>query len=167
MVRIRLKRMGLRHVPTYRVVAIEKRQAREGEYLEQLGHYDPRSKKLELNIERIDHWITTGAQPSNTVKKLISRFTGRSGKPTDVALGAPGVPVAGPAPEDLEVTADEAAADATEIDTEVTETVATQPEGEPEPEMVKPDTPVEETSAGDETEESAADKTPSDDETTD
>ncbi len=74
MVRIRLTRMGARNKPAYRVVAIDSRRARDSEYLEALGHYDPRRKILQLNIERVDYWLSKGAQPSNTVEKLISRY---------------------------------------------------------------------------------------------
>ena len=73
MVRIRLRRMGLRNRPTYRVVAIDSRLARDGRYLEMLGHYDPRKKITELNHERIQYWLSKGAQPSATVDKLIRR----------------------------------------------------------------------------------------------
>jgi len=73
-VRIRLTRMGARNKPAYRVVAIDSRRARDSEYLEALGHYDPRRKILRLNIERVDYWLSKGAQPSNTVGKLINRY---------------------------------------------------------------------------------------------
>ena len=74
MVKIRLKRIGMRHRPSYRVVAIEKSRSRDGRYLESLGHYDPRTKLLKLELERVKHWISRGAQPSDTVDKLIRRY---------------------------------------------------------------------------------------------
>jgi len=74
LVRIRLTRLGARNNPTYRVVAIDSRRARDSQYLEALGHYDPRRKVLKLNLERVDYWLSKGAQPSNTVDRLIKRY---------------------------------------------------------------------------------------------
>ncbi|MEO0008907.1 MAG: 30S ribosomal protein S16 [candidate division WOR-3 bacterium] len=74
MVRIRLTRLGARNNPVYRVVAIDSRRARDSQYLEALGHYDPRRKVLKLNLERVDYWLSVGAQPSNTVNRLIKRY---------------------------------------------------------------------------------------------
>ncbi|MEO0073708.1 MAG: 30S ribosomal protein S16 [candidate division WOR-3 bacterium] len=74
MVRIRLRRMGLRNRPTYRVVAIDSRRARDSRYIELLGHYDPRRRTLELRIERVRYWLSSGAQPSSTVSTLIQIF---------------------------------------------------------------------------------------------
>ena len=66
--------MGLRSKPTYRVVAIDSRRARDGKYLEAVGSYDPRSKKLDLELERVSYWLSQGALPSDTVSKLITRY---------------------------------------------------------------------------------------------
>ncbi|MGQ9707327.1 MAG: 30S ribosomal protein S16 [bacterium] len=74
MVKIRLTRLGARNNPTYRVVAIDSRRARDSQYLEALGHYDPRRKVLRLNLERVDYWLSKGAQPSNTVDRLIKGY---------------------------------------------------------------------------------------------
>ena len=73
MLKIRLRRMGLRNRPAYRVVVIDSRKARDGEYLESVGHYDPRTKLLDLKPERIGHWVSKGAQTSDTVGRLLSR----------------------------------------------------------------------------------------------
>ena len=77
MVRLRLKRMGRRHRPFYRLNAVEKRTQRDGRVLENLGWYNPVEKnvdkQLELNTERIKHWLDQGAQPSDTVKDLLAR----------------------------------------------------------------------------------------------
>ena len=77
MVRLRLKRMGRRHRPFYRLNAVEKRTQRDGRVLENLGWYNPveknADKQLELNTERIKHWLDQGAQPSDTVKDLLAR----------------------------------------------------------------------------------------------
>ncbi|MEO0070446.1 MAG: 30S ribosomal protein S16 [candidate division WOR-3 bacterium] len=72
--RIRLTGLGARNNPVYRVVAIDSRRARDSQYLEALGHYDPRRKVLKLNLERVDYWLSKGAQPSNTVDRLIKRY---------------------------------------------------------------------------------------------
>ena len=74
MLKIRLRRMGLRNRPAYRVVVIDSRKARDGKYLESVGHYDPRTKLLDLKTERIGHWVSKGAQTSDTVGRLLSRY---------------------------------------------------------------------------------------------
>ena len=73
MVRIRLARRGRRKVPFYRIVVIDSKKAGDGKYIESVGHYDPRSKELLLNRDRIEYWISKGAQPTNTVAKLIAK----------------------------------------------------------------------------------------------
>jgi len=77
MVRIRLKRMGRRHRPFYRINAIDKRSQRDGRVLENLGWYDPVSQKegaqLKLEAERIVFWIERGAQCSDTVNDLLAK----------------------------------------------------------------------------------------------
>jgi len=88
--------MGLRNRPAYRVVVIDSRKARDGEYLESVGHYDPRTKLLDLNTERIGHWVSRGAQTSDTVGRLLGRYA-RQHAPTPEALSA-GVNGAAPAP---------------------------------------------------------------------
>ena len=76
-VSLRLKRMGRRHRPFYRVTAVDKRKPRDGRVIEELGYYDPlhadESKQISLKIERIEYWISVGAQPSDTVRGLIKR----------------------------------------------------------------------------------------------
>ena len=76
MVVIRLARGGAKKRPFYRVVAADKRMPRDGRFIEQLGTFDPRVEKgsINLKIERVDHWLKVGAQPSDTVKGLIKRF---------------------------------------------------------------------------------------------
>ncbi len=76
-VRLRLKRMGRRHRPFYRVAAMDSRKQRDGRVIDELGHYDPlvadEGKQLVLKLDRIDHWLSVGAQPTDTVKRLIER----------------------------------------------------------------------------------------------
>ena len=75
MVRIRLARMGRKRRPFYRVVAADSRAPRDGKFIEVLGTYDPMKDPMELKfkMERIEHWISHGAQPSDTVARLIER----------------------------------------------------------------------------------------------
>ena len=78
MVKIRLTRVGRNKVPIYRVVVTDSKKARDGEYIEKLGQYDPRRKIIELDRDRIEYWISKGAQPTNTVAKLIAKAKGGS-----------------------------------------------------------------------------------------
>jgi len=76
MVVLRLKRMGRRNRPFFRLNAMDQRSPRDGRVIEQLGWYDPIApleKQLVLNVERVDHWLSKGAQPSATVKSLLKR----------------------------------------------------------------------------------------------
>jgi len=77
MVVLRLKRMGRRHRPFYRLNAMDKRQPRNGRPIEQLGWYDPiapEDKQLSINVDRVNHWLSVGAQPSETVRSLLKRM---------------------------------------------------------------------------------------------
>lgn len=75
MVRLRLTRMGAKKKPFYRVIAADQHSKRDGRFIEQLGYYDPMKNPygLKLDLERVDWWISQGAQPSDTVKHLIER----------------------------------------------------------------------------------------------
>lgn len=70
---IRLARTGAKKKPSYRVVVIEKEKARDGRFLEILGHYNPTTKPVELKVdqERYQYWVGHGAQPSGTVSRLL------------------------------------------------------------------------------------------------
>ena len=74
MLAIRLARVGAKKKPSYRVVVINKRNARDGKNIEIVGHYNPTRDPIELSLEseRIDHWIGLGAQASVTVKRLMA-----------------------------------------------------------------------------------------------
>lgn len=76
MVAIRLTRTGAKKKPTYRVVVTDKRRPRDSKTLETVGFYNPRPNPIELSLqrERIDYWVGVGAQPSDTVKRLIKFF---------------------------------------------------------------------------------------------
>lgn len=73
MLKIRLRRMGSRHRPYFRIVVSDSRSVPRAAALEELGHYDPRStpKAVTIKLDRTDHWISNGAKPSATVRKLI------------------------------------------------------------------------------------------------
>ena len=73
MLAIRLARFGAKKKPTYRVVVIERERARNSRSVEVVGHYNPVAKpaQIQLNRERIDYWIKNGAQPSDTVSRLL------------------------------------------------------------------------------------------------
>jgi small subunit ribosomal protein S16 len=75
MLMIRLARFGSKKKPTYRVVVIEKERARDSRAVEVVGHYNPISQPhvVSLKHDRIQHWIKNGAQPSDTVKRLIEK----------------------------------------------------------------------------------------------
>ena len=72
-VSIRLRRMGSTRKPSYRVVVADKRSPRDGRFIEILGHYNPLTSPptVKIDREKVRSWIAKGAQPSNTVKKLI------------------------------------------------------------------------------------------------
>ncbi|MBU2514812.1 30S ribosomal protein S16 [bacterium] len=71
MVRIRLARAGAKKKPFYRIVATDKRNKRDGRFLEKLGTYDPLTKALDLNKESVQKWLSVGATASETVTKLL------------------------------------------------------------------------------------------------
>ncbi|HML40587.1 MAG TPA: 30S ribosomal protein S16 [Bellilinea sp.] len=74
MVRIRLRRTGLRRQASYRIIAADKESPRDGRFLEILGSYNPRTEPFtfEVNEERIYHWLKNGAQPSESVQQLFN-----------------------------------------------------------------------------------------------
>ncbi|AIZ44139.1 30S ribosomal protein S16 [Deinococcus radiopugnans] len=74
MVKIRLSRFGSTHNPHYRIVVTDSRVSRDGGYIENLGHYDPRKTSetyLKVNAERAQYWIGVGAQPTDTARRLL------------------------------------------------------------------------------------------------
>ena len=76
-VRIRMKRLGRKHRPFYRICAMDAREKRDGKTIEELGTYDPmvreKSERVHLNMERVDYWIGVGAQPTEKVAVLIKK----------------------------------------------------------------------------------------------
>lgn len=76
MVKIRLMRLGAKKNPHYRVVVIDSRKRRSSDYIESLGYYDPRGTvevPLKIDTERAQHWLSQGAQPTDTALKLLER----------------------------------------------------------------------------------------------
>ena len=72
-VKLRLTRMGAKKRPSYRIVASDSRQKRDGEYLELIGTYDPIANETKINEEVALKWLRNGAIPSDTVKNLLSK----------------------------------------------------------------------------------------------
>ena len=74
-VHIRLKRVGALNDPHFRVVVADQRSPRDGRFIEEIGTYNPIAKgvKFKLNLERVDYWISKGAQPSDTVRSLVKK----------------------------------------------------------------------------------------------
>lgn len=72
-VAIRFSRQGKKKAPFYRIVAADKRKARDGKFIELLGTYHPVTKVLKLDSERYQKWVSVGAQPSGTLAAIIRR----------------------------------------------------------------------------------------------
>ena len=75
-VKIRLRRMGAKKAPFYRIVVADSRYPRDGRFIEEIGTYDPMADndKLKVNQERVQYWITNGAQPTDTVRGLLKKL---------------------------------------------------------------------------------------------
>ncbi|MBI9045366.1 MAG: 30S ribosomal protein S16 [Anaerolineaceae bacterium] len=75
MVRIRLRRVGKRNQPSYRIVAADSESPRDGRFLEILGHYNPLTDPFTLVVkeDRVYHWMSNGAQPSDTITRLFDK----------------------------------------------------------------------------------------------
>ncbi len=89
MVTIRLRRTGKKKQPSYRLVIADSRSPRDGKFIEIVGHYNPvrEPQELEVKADRIRHWMSVGAQPSETVVRLLKRVNvlDAAGKPIPVA----------------------------------------------------------------------------------
>ena len=75
MVKLRLRRMGAKKRPSYRIVAADSRSPRDGAFIESVGFYDPITDPatINVNLERARHWINNGAQPTDTVRSILQR----------------------------------------------------------------------------------------------
>ena len=127
-VRIRMKKMGRAHRPFFRVCAIDQRKPRDGRVIEELGYYDPMCPETDaravLKAERIDYWVSVGAQASDKVKTLVKKY-GTNGTHIDAMKDAnerlakrkhytPAPVVAKPAKKEAAPVAEAPAAEATE-----------------------------------------------------
>ena len=75
MVKIRLRRVGAKKAPFYRIVVADSRSPRDGRFIEEIGTYDPMadSEKITVDMERAKYWIANGAQPTDTVRGLLKK----------------------------------------------------------------------------------------------
>ena len=75
MVKIRLKRRGMKKAPSYRVVVADERMPRDGRFIEEIGYYNPMTEPAEVKIdaEKAQKWIKNGAQPTDTVRALLKK----------------------------------------------------------------------------------------------
>jgi len=157
-VKLRLKRIGARNTPIYRIVATDSRTKRDGRPIEELGTYNPvlqTEPNFDLNLERAEHWLSVGAQPSDTVRSFIRKarraaagLPPKESKPKKAAQPEPAEE-----PKAEETPAEEPAAEAAEKAAEApTEETATE-----EPAAEAKEAPVEEP-APEEAEESAAEE---------
>jgi small subunit ribosomal protein S16 len=97
MLAIRMRRAGSKKRPFYRVVVAEARDPREGAFKEILGTYNPRTKpaSVEVNRERLTHWIKQGARPSDSVRTLIARHLTKDRSAVAAATPAEASPPSG------------------------------------------------------------------------
>ena len=76
-VRIRMKKMGRKHRPFFRICVMDSRVARDGKTIEEVGFYDPmvhdKAARVKMNLERVEYWLSVGAQPSEKVNALIRK----------------------------------------------------------------------------------------------
>ena len=75
MLKIRLRRMGAKKAPFYRIVVADSRAPRNGDFVEEIGYYNPLSNPIELNVdnEKAAAWVKNGAQPTDTVRALLKK----------------------------------------------------------------------------------------------
>ena len=75
MVKIRLRRMGAKKAPFYRVVVADSRSPRDGRFIEEIGTFDPLTDPATINVdvERAQYWVKNGAQPTDTVRELLKK----------------------------------------------------------------------------------------------
>lgn len=117
-VRIRMKRMGRKHRPFYRVCIMDRQKARDSRAIEEVGFYDTsvadKSKRVSLNMERIEYWLSVGAEPSEKVNALIKKVQ----KGNFGTAAAPPAMQAPKQPEPEAPAAEEAPAETAEATTE-------------------------------------------------
>jgi len=115
-----MKRLGRRHRPFFRVCVMDAHKPRDGKAIEEVGHYDPmlpdKTQRVQLKMERIDYWLSVGAQPSENVAALIKKVRTNS---FGTAAAPPPLTAPKPLPEP-EAPAEEAAAEETSATEEAT-----------------------------------------------
>ena len=97
MIKLRLRRMGAKRQPSYRIVAAEARSPRDGRFIEILGYSNPKTDPLTLKVnnERAKYWISKGARPSDSVRTLLARHLTRDrGVVAEPVTAAPVAPTA-------------------------------------------------------------------------
>jgi small subunit ribosomal protein S16 len=132
-VRVRLTRVGSKKNPIWRVVVSDQRSPRDGRFIETIGHYNPQTEPstIVLDAERFQHWVSRGAQPTNTVKQLVrAHAKGLAGGSSTGSAGVSQAPAAVAEPEP-EAPAEPAEAEAEEAPDDVVEARAEAP-AEPE-----------------------------------
>ena len=72
-VKMRLRRMGAKKAPTYRVVIADSRSPRDGRFIEEIGFFNPRTDEIKIDADKAKTWISNGAQPTDTVKVLLKK----------------------------------------------------------------------------------------------
>ncbi len=75
MVKIRLRRMGAKKAPFYRIIVADARSPRDGRFIEEVGYYNPMTNPAEVKVdaEKVEKWLANGAQPTETVKALLTK----------------------------------------------------------------------------------------------
>ena len=72
-VKMRLRRMGAKKPPTYRVIIADSRSPRDGRFIEEIGYFNPRTDEIKIDAEKAKTWIKNGAQPTDTVRALLKK----------------------------------------------------------------------------------------------
>ncbi len=72
-VKMRLTRTGAKKAPTYRVIVADSRSPRDGRFIEELGHFNPRTDEVVIDGEKAKKWLSNGAQPTDTVRALLKK----------------------------------------------------------------------------------------------
>ena len=74
-VKIRLRRMGAKKAPFYRIVVADSRFPRDGRFIEEVGYYDPMTEPatIKVDLEKVDRWLSNGAQPTDTARSIINK----------------------------------------------------------------------------------------------
>ena len=132
-VAIRLRREGALNRPYFKVVVTDTRSPRDGKFIEIVGTYDPKKagQNSTLKLDRIEHWISKGAQPSDTVRSLIKKTKNPEAAAKKAAAAA--AKKAAPAPKPAAAPAAPVAAEPSEPAAAPAETTAPMPESEPAP----------------------------------